>query len=112
MLWDLPCRKTDPITSKRAVVASTESGRRQSHCEQIIAFLVAQNVRTTDSALTHGEIASHLGWEASRVNKRLPDCQRQGPWPIGGQPWALKIGTDRVCRVRGTPCQTYYVEPA
>jgi hypothetical protein len=111
MLWDLPCRKTDPVTSKLAALEITESGRRQNHCEKIIAVLIAQNVRTPAAAWTHGEITSGLDGEVSRVNKRLPDCQRKGPWPLDGKLWTLRIGPDRACRVRGSICQTYYVQP-
>lgn len=112
MLWDLPCRKTALLTSAVAALEITESGRRRGHCEQIMAHLVAGNIVTPESAVTHTELARRMGWEAAKVHKRMADCQRKGPWRIDGRPWTLRAGPARRCHIRGTLCLTYTVQPA
>jgi hypothetical protein len=105
-------RTTDPATSAYADRVVSKTGKRQSHCQEIVTCLVRLGISSEAHGLTFAEIARRLDWPHDRVHKRMQDCQRKGPWAHDGSEYVVCIGPARPCRLRHTECLTYYVRRA
>lgn len=89
-------RVTDPDTSLLAAIATTQSGRRETH-KRILLDAV---VRWPGS--TSAELASWVGLERHEAARRLADLRNDG---------AVRQGAKRACLLCGNVCVTWEVGP-
>lgn len=89
-------RVTDPDTSRMAAIATTISGRRESH-KRILLDAV---VRWPGS--TSAELASWAGLERHEAARRLADLRNDG---------AVRQGPKRPCLLCGKVCITWEATP-
>ena len=65
-------RRTDPVTSHRAAKEHTDSGKRQTNMERVVAGVHKAPGRTSR------ELAAYLGMDYHEVARRLPDAENKG----------------------------------
>ena len=86
-------RNTDPETSHLAAKdaeASGSAGNQRAACLRAVR---------SEPGLTAAEIASRAGFERHVPSRRLPELREDG---------TVRNGEERVCRVQGTLCLTWY----
>lgn len=86
-------RTTDPRASYEGAAHITQSGKRASQCELLLAAIVGQPGMTT------GELAHRVGLDQHKAGKRLSDLKNRGD---------ITRGEERRCSVDGTTQGTWW----
>lgn len=86
-------RTTNPRASYEGAALITQSGKRGSQCELLLAAIVGQPGMTT------GEVAYRVGIDQHRAGKRLSDLKNRGD---------IVRGQERRCSVDGTTQGTWW----
>lgn len=93
-LEDVPVvHTTDPVTSYEAAAAVTQSGKRASHCDLVLAAVIGQ------PGMTAGELGDRTGLGRVEAARRLTDLLRLH---------RVYQGSKRVCASQGTSQMTWW----
>ncbi len=94
-LFDAPAHhKSDPETSEIAEAKITKSGKRTTHCMQVLAGLARND------GVTNGELADIIEMKYIDVVRRMSDLKDKG---------LARVGFKKYCAINRTLCVTHFI---